>query len=786
MMNRTTRSRFAGLTLLMLCTALFAGCEGDTGDTGATGATGPQGPAGPQGPSGTPGTGTGIPIDSVDPVTDKINAQITNVTVPTGGGIPVVSFTLKNDLNQGLTGLPASDIRFVMSQLIPGNGGASSQWRSYITRLDGAQTQGTTETGTAGTLVDNGDGTYSYTFAQALTAYTGATFDATLRHRTGFEVRGGLAPTNNAAFDFVPTGAAPTASREIVDNDTCGACHDVLEFHGGARFDTQYCVACHNPQTIDGQAPNASLDMKVMVHKIHAAETLTNAYQITGFGNTVYDFSTVIYPQDVRNCATCHDESDADTPDASHWRTVSNRDACGTCHDDINWAAGGHPGGLTFSDDTQCNDCHGPNATVNGGAVRVPNAHQIPLDVQSAKFRYEVVSVTDAGGGTLEGGDVPRITVRVVDPTNGDAPYDIQSPDNPFLQSSSGLRVDLAWTTADFSNMLNPANTATTPPFQPMQIFFANGTSVVPGVINNGNGTFTTSAPFALPNRTDLFPADADANLENGALVAIMEGRPRVDTDGDGTADSSAQIAAAGATFGYDGVTTPRRKVVEITRCNQCHEVLSLHGGNRTDNTELCTTCHNPNATDIRQRSAGACLNAETTNASAKQAPMRGATADVPIDFRYMIHAIHSGPAAEYVVCGNGNSVHDYREVHYPGKLNNCEGCHVPPTSTNTSYYGRDPATVLSVSIDAGVDRTVLGNDELGISPTTAACAGCHTGSLALAHMRQNGGVIGGAKQANGAVVNAAETCAICHGPGRSADTRQVHGVAQFLYNTSN
>ena len=69
------------------------------------------------------------------------------------------------------------------------------------------------------------------------------------------------APTNNAPFDFVPAGGAVTTSRLIVDNDNCQACHDFLEFHGGARFDTQYCVTCHNPFTTDGQPPNKSVDV---------------------------------------------------------------------------------------------------------------------------------------------------------------------------------------------------------------------------------------------------------------------------------------------------------------------------------------------------------------------------------------------------------------------------------------------------------------------------------------------------------------------------------------------
>ena len=70
--------------------------------------------------------------------------------------------------------------------------------------------QANSETAAAERFVDNGDGTYQYTFAQALTAYTGApTYNGALTHRIGLEVRNN-APTNNAPFDFVPAGGAVT------------------------------------------------------------------------------------------------------------------------------------------------------------------------------------------------------------------------------------------------------------------------------------------------------------------------------------------------------------------------------------------------------------------------------------------------------------------------------------------------------------------------------------------------------------------------------------------------
>jgi OmcA/MtrC family decaheme c-type cytochrome len=209
----------------MMMALLFAGCGGSGG------AAGPAGPSGPAGPPGPPG-GSGVAVTSAE----KINVTITG------------------------------NIRFVIAQLTPGSNGGSSEWQSYVTRDDGGVTdaQATTEIATAGTYVDNDDGTYEYTFANALTAYpAGPVFDQSKTHRVGIEIRtssGGFHPENipadNAPFDFVPSGGAPLFTRLIVDSDTCNACHDNLEMHGEARFDVEYCVQCHNPSSIDGDTGN--------------------------------------------------------------------------------------------------------------------------------------------------------------------------------------------------------------------------------------------------------------------------------------------------------------------------------------------------------------------------------------------------------------------------------------------------------------------------------------------------------------------------------------------------
>jgi len=229
------------------------------------------------------------------------------------------------------------------------------------------------------------------------------------------------------------------AACDIASNTACDACHDQLNFHGGARSDVQYCVTCHNPYTTDPQSGN-SVDMKVMIHKIHRGSQLYGAsgYTIIGYGGTEYDFTEVVFPQDQRNCQTCHREGVTDAPDADHWKDHANKTVCGTCHDGQDpddptdfWAdptayldasnrivsvstdtnatvQGGH----AQVDNTQCLDCHGPDSNVDGGKWRMwdpvanlPVAMFDPEERLAKNYKFQVVKVaaitsTGAPGAT--------------------------------------------------------------------------------------------------------------------------------------------------------------------------------------------------------------------------------------------------------------------------------------------------------------------------------------------------------------------------------------------------
>ena len=85
--------------------------------------------------------------------------------------------------------------------------------------------------------------------------------------------------------------------------------------------------------------------------------------------------------------------------------------------------------------------------------------------------------------------------------------------------------------------------------------------------------------------------------------------------------------------------------------CNQCHDLLSAHGGSRQD-VKLCVTCHQPQTVD----------------------PDTGNT----VDFKVMVHKIHRGelPSVEagtpYIIIGNSQSVHDFSDVVFPQDIRNC------------------------------------------------------------------------------------------------------------------
>ena len=779
--------------------ALLGACAGSTGAKGSAGSTGATGPAGPPGPSST------VSAINVSTAT-AITATITQVTVPSSGQ-PVVEFTLVDENGVPLSGLPAADVSFAIAKLVPPGvqlkaypGLAApapllrSQWQSYLYTMvspapaaDGTasdpvvgttpEPQATTEAGTAGTLKDNGNGSYQYTFKKDIETDPVVTYDPSLVHRVGLEIRG-LAPANSPVYTFIPQTGVTSGfdADDAVDNAACLACHQQLAFHGGARTNVQYCVICHNPSSIDPSSGN-TLDFAVMIHKLHMGVDLPsyasppNAhYYIFGYRNAISDFSDVVYPQtDLSNnnsavsgsgtrfCTTCHTPNDTSAPQSGNYQTTITAATCGSCHDNVNFATGQNHDGI-IATDAQCATCHGPGATLDNGSLQVAAAHALGIDAAAGKFAFKILSVANTAPG-----QTPSVTLEVVNPANSDSPYNIQDPSGPFEQSGGTLSVDMAWPTEGFSNIGSGSATASSgTPNQPVSINFLGA-----GVTNDGNNTFTASSPIPIPSTAT---GSGQMAVEGRAVVALPN------LSGSGT--SNVELGINGVTTDFP-ITDPSAvapaEVVSITKCDACHHDLTEHGQNRTNDIALCEGCHNANATDAGQHVAtsGLCAPLGTSGANPEQS----------IDFLVLIHEIHASAATDasgnlrypngLTVCSYGARPTTF-QVAFPGNLEDCNACHV-----NSSYYPVNDAQVEGPTIVSG-NRTTL-TDDVAISPNAAICSSCHTSQTAREHMIQNGADFNATKTASGALVSpSTETCALCHGPGAVADVAKVHDLADF------
>lgn len=742
-MGRSRSSfRWIGHVAASLLALTIAGCGGGGG-----------GPA-PGAPGATTAASSG-----------QLFITITSATVSSP---PVVKFTVTNETGAGVPGIPPADLRFNIAKLVPGTNGEPANWQNYINRVRNGVVQGTQErvaTGYAyGTLVNHGDGSYTYTFATDITSATanpcpapctgadGKALD--LRYQPGLTHRVTIQQANSAnplaagVYDFVPAGGTP-AARDIVLNSTCDQCHTQLVAHG-TRVDVKLCVSCHNPGTSAATPANTTLDFKVLIHRIHYNNAGTALPSVlAGFPYTVetFDFSKVVFPQDVRNCTKCHDG--ALSPQGDNWKTQPSVQACGSCHDNVYFGVQPDPAkpyqtqphsGGVFTDSSACALCH-----ADGKVAPVAIAHNGPalFKAAAARFKLNILAATPTAPGSA-----PVVTFSVTDPTNGDAPYDIKT--HPAFTAAGGastLTVKLGWTKAGLADIGNDGNGQSFG--QPINI-----NALTASVAGAAPGTYTVTSPTAIPA------------AQTGTLRVMMDGHPAGDVTTPGTFSDRLQVKSMFRDFAITGTAVARRQVVDIAKCNVCHDVLSLHGNNRTNEPGVCVVCHNPNATDKGRRAAG---------------PFADGKAEESIDFKAMIHGIHAGQASNggfrakgIVVYGFGGSANDYSHVVFPGQLSNCTACHTSTSYQLTGLWESPTASgILGTTVDTAASATDAA-DNLRVSPTAAVCSSCHDGAVARVHMQENGGNFSSTQAGLGGSV---ETCVLCHGAGRVFDVKAVHGV---------
>ena len=526
----------------------------------------------------------------------------------------IVTFRVSDNANQGLDRLGiqtpgAVSTGFVLARVKPGDSQYTNYFTTHVTTgpVPGCKACGSTSVGFDYPAADSGgiyasldNGVYTYTFGNKLPA----NFEVNAAHTLGMYARRDLSafgfPLNssgtvaNAVLDFVPAGVAVTQVRDVVRTESCNQCHNPLAQHDGLRQEFRLCVLCHNPSHMDPYTGN-SLDAKVYIHKIHMGANLpsvsgkplnilgtsgapvTNGvatgatqspmpggsvpagkpYQIIGSGQSIEDFSTVVWPQDVRNCTTCHQKG----AQSDNYKNNPSRAACGSCHDDVNFTTGqGHAGGAQ-TDDSLCSGCH-PADTGLEFDLSVVGVHTIPINSKQLKgLNVKILDVANTNAG-----DKPAVSFTVTD--NAGSPVDVSKLDSFGLQ--------LAGPTTDYTSAIGlpvpspeDARKATVGRTGYTYTF----TSALP---KDATGTFTVGAQgyrlVTIPGPL----AGQSFNLRESFFnpVSILE-----------SAGPRSSRAARSWTLLRNATSATRRS--------------ALHCGARR-NTEYCVMCHNPTSADTQ------------------------------------------------------------------------------------------------------------------------------------------------------------------------------------------
>jgi OmcA/MtrC family decaheme c-type cytochrome len=824
------------ISFLALAAIALSGCSsGDDGAAGAAGATGATGATGPAGPAG-PAAGTDASKMTVPEVSAVINSATVTIDSVTIAGKPVVNFTAKDAKGDGITGLGArntstpsgvKNFRIGIAKLVPGTNGSPSKWVNYI--VTSAATppvavQPTTDS--QGTLVDHGDGSYTYTFYRDLATIkdtagvTDVTYEPTLTHRLVVALTNGDDPeppdiflkSQNAIYEFtidpttkaaVPLTATSTR-RDIVTTAKCEKCHGYLAKmfgHGykntdGGHFDTRpdvrNCITCHtdqmriNPLTLasvnyvfparpagenrrlspiilDGEVV---LDFPIMIHKMHMGDRLAK----TGYNADGILFNEKVYPQDITNCRACHSGDTAAelaaAPQGNNWKDKPSRLACGSCHDGINWATGA---GKTVAGATTG---HIGGAAANDSLCYVCHT-AVAIDTVYHQIKTDPTSSPNIPAGasrieyeifkvTVNGSNQPVVTFRIL------------KDGSPVSFNAYTGTTDAEAATYYLTGLLTGFKGG--PAF-----LVAYSTTGGVDYDNIGNGAVSTS----LGQPVRVYISDLKTGKGGSIAASTVSGAP--------TGSYDAVLTTGNAHSSSTGAITAGTSVAVTFPAASKLRTVALQGyftqTSGVDSTKYPTglarharMVHKAVSGEARREvvDSAKCANCHDNFAGHGGNRVYDAQGCIvchnpnlqeSFNLKDMLHNIHSAQAI-----ADNNSI-DWSGVVFPSiSPSYCIACHKPGTYSEVPV-GAQPSTYAWTTV-ASPGVTIQTATDTLTSPFTAACISCHNTALARAHARANGGSILVLRPAYPATDT--ETCGICHGAGKSEDPAMIHRVLIF------
>lgn len=652
---------------------------------------------------------------------------------------PVVSFSVVDGKGRGVRNIaPSLFSGIALLQVVRGTlsdagvGLGNDTWVSHITNC--ATCTASTETGSATTVVDNGDGTYRYTFLKNVkeptpydggVAVAGVAFDSNAVHRFGMRL---VAPGNpfrpvDAVYDYLPaTGADTTGQTDKVSTAACLECHmqwranalnagGLPAFHNGQRYEAQYCVVCHNDQrkyrgslitgnpvlsepAIDGLGNltptggqtrvavlrgEALIHMPVFIHKIHMGRQLTLKGPYAALGA---ELNSIGLPQSPANCTKCHKGA----AQADNWKTKPSRRACGGCHDEIDFVTGdGHLAGPALNDDT-CVLCHSASYIAVKHVPLEPidpnNSYLVPGGSSNTNASWLGNPLNPPAGAKVLSYQLPPNAVSVVDAGGG----------NLFAQTRFKLLSGDAGVVFNVSDGTNE-------------------------LIDGFTGSPSVTCAFAMPQDGLDRPADFNASV-SGYLKALWRGTATGAGAGTLTGPDSAGFYTAtltgvalrpgaslltcgigysyslastqpltqtdlGGKFAYDagsrvgGLSIPPLNVWQtaVGYAGRRGATSSASLAGQIVSTAKCNNCHNqlgvgPSFHAGQRNDAPTCAFCHTQNRTSSGWSAGSAS---------FVHAIHG--AGKRTVPFNWHATSEeegFFEVAFPGRPQLCEGCHNP------------------------------------------------------------------------------------------------------------
>jgi OmcA/MtrC family decaheme c-type cytochrome len=309
------------------------------------------------------------------------------------------------------------------------------------------------------------------------------------------------------------------------------------------------CILCHTPQTIDPDTGN-TVDMPVMIHKIHYGSSLTKGYTIIGNSQSVHDYSGVTIPSDARRCTFCHEQNTGAAQAMAYLNPTQA--ACGACHDNVNFATGENHADLIQISDNQCANCHTPDGEVEFD-ISIKGGHTVPTESRYLPGTvFALKSITNTAPGQN-----PKINFTVQTKAGNPIP----------VAEMARVRFMIAGPNTDWATRVQEDAAAAK-------------------VTTNADGSYSYTMTYAVPATA------------KGSFTLAVEGYRNF------TILPATNKAQTVRDFGYNQMLTysvdgstpvPRRAIVSTENCNKCHAYIAFHGGNR-NNAQYCAVCHTPNA----------------------------------------------------------------------------------------------------------------------------------------------------------------------------------------------